>query len=161
MAVSKAPRAVVPPGCPLLPRQFQCVALLAVGLTQQQVAGRLGVSYSTVRSHLNGAYRRLGCANGNQAVSIMFAAGWLDPVETEWGDERSAPAQSIYLGAFDRLLALRHTDAAALYLAISREMTHHLRGMYYELERLPPWEVLGAPRPPGPVRQVAWPIGPE
>jgi DNA-binding CsgD family transcriptional regulator len=138
-----------PAGCPLTAHQFECVALLATGLTSKQIAAQTGRTPSAIRSHLHSAYVKLDCSGGAQAVATMFGAGWLDPVSTRFGDERSTPAQSLYLGAFDRLLALRHTDAAALYIAASREMTHQLRAMYYEVHKLPPWEVLGAPRPPG------------
>lgn len=86
-----------------------------------------------------------------RARALMPAA--TAPKAQDRAEKKVSPAQRLYLRSFDRLLALRHTDSAVLYFAVLKEMTHHLRGIYYELERLPPWEVMGAPRPPGPVRQ--------
>jgi DNA-binding CsgD family transcriptional regulator len=141
-----AARTKVPAGCPLTRRQFEVLSLLAAGQADAQIAASLHIS--GIGTHLYNAARKLGVVGRTQALGVMYAAGWLDPVATEFGDERSSPAQSLYLRSFEKLLALRHTDSAALYFAATREMTHHLRGMYYEVEKLPPWEVLGAPRPP-------------
>jgi DNA-binding NarL/FixJ family response regulator len=41
----------------LTPRQAQIVALLAEGLTQQQIGDRLGISRNTVKNHLYGVTR--------------------------------------------------------------------------------------------------------
>jgi hypothetical protein len=124
------------------------MSLIATGVTREEIAQRRGTTIGTVRSLLHTAYRRLGARDSAEAIGALYSAGWLDPVETEWGDDRATPAQGLYLRSFDRLLTLRHTDTAALYIAGTKEMTHHLRGIYYEIERLPPWEVLGAPRTP-------------
>ncbi len=52
----------------LTPRQEQILDLVRVGLTDKEVAGRLGLSHRTVQKHLELAYRRLGVRNRTEAA---------------------------------------------------------------------------------------------
>ena len=51
--------------------------LLSEGLTYKQIAARLGNSPSTVRTHLNNVYQKLGVVDRAQAVLLAKQRGWL------------------------------------------------------------------------------------
>lgn len=57
---------------PLSARQRQVLELVAAGLTNTQVAARLGLSGRTVDKHLENAYARLGVDNRVSAVRATF-----------------------------------------------------------------------------------------
>lgn len=63
--------------CPLTPRQLEMVRALAAGKHYKEIAGELGLSASTIRSHLHEAYRRLGVADRAQAVLVSAERGWI------------------------------------------------------------------------------------
>ncbi|HEV7885479.1 MAG TPA: helix-turn-helix transcriptional regulator [Solirubrobacteraceae bacterium] len=115
--------------CPLSPRQHEVVTTLMCGLTYKQAASKLGISPSTVRTHVHAAYERLAVTNLSQACVLMIRQGWTDPSEllpdyrgapyttrTKRGqkDWLPSPAQRLYLDAFDRLLRDRDDVAVAL-----------------------------------------------
>lgn len=54
-------------------RQLQCVRLAAEGLSNKEIARRLGVTISpnTVNNHLSNAYKRLGTSDRYEAVRIV------------------------------------------------------------------------------------------
>ncbi|KAK1184372.1 LuxR C-terminal-related transcriptional regulator [Streptomyces sp. NBS 14/10] len=52
----------------LTPRQTQVIMLVALGLTNEQIAARLGLSILTVKSYLRAAMARLGAHTRYQAV---------------------------------------------------------------------------------------------
>jgi DNA-binding CsgD family transcriptional regulator len=58
----------VPPGCPLTPRQLEIARLLHQGAGPRQLADHLGVGYSTIRTHIADATRRLGVDSGPDAL---------------------------------------------------------------------------------------------
>lgn len=53
----------------LTPRQKECLTWLAAGLTPQEIADKIGISYHTVKMHLDTATKRLGATNKIQAVA--------------------------------------------------------------------------------------------
>lgn len=63
---------------PLSPRELEVVALLAEGLADKQIAAQLGVSETTVKSHLRQAYEKLGAADRAQAVAIALRSRLID-----------------------------------------------------------------------------------
>jgi DNA-binding CsgD family transcriptional regulator len=63
---------------PLTPRQQALLRLVAEGMTNRQVARRLGVSEGTVRKHLENIYARLGVQNRAGAVAMGQAAAPVD-----------------------------------------------------------------------------------
>jgi DNA-binding CsgD family transcriptional regulator len=73
--VSQRPRSVDP--CPLSRRELATLRGLARGLVYKQISQELGVSASTVRSHLHTVYQKLGAVDRAQAVLIATRAGWL------------------------------------------------------------------------------------
>jgi DNA-binding NarL/FixJ family response regulator len=56
----------------LTPREREVLALLADGLSNRAIAGRLGISEHTVKFHVSTIYGKLGAANRAEAV----ARGW-------------------------------------------------------------------------------------
>lgn len=63
---------------PLSPRELEIVALLAEGLADKQIAAQLGLSETTVKSHLRQAYEKLGAADRAQAVAIALRSRLID-----------------------------------------------------------------------------------
>ena len=57
---------------PFSPRQAQIVSLVAGGLGDKEIAQRLGVSVSTVRTHLQRLYRDMGVHSRSRAVATWF-----------------------------------------------------------------------------------------
>jgi putative nucleotidyltransferase with HDIG domain len=62
---------------PLTTRQTAVLRLLAHGKRYKQIAAELGLSPSTIRSHLHSAYRRLGVSDRAQAVLLATERGWI------------------------------------------------------------------------------------
>ncbi len=56
----------------LTPRQKELLRLLAAGHTNAQIAGQLGISEGTVRTHLENIYTRLNVSNRTAAVTRAF-----------------------------------------------------------------------------------------
>jgi DNA-binding CsgD family transcriptional regulator len=56
----------------LTPRQWELMRLLAAGHTNIQIARRLGISESTVRTHLEHIYDKLGVSSRTAAVTRAF-----------------------------------------------------------------------------------------
>ena len=54
---------------PLTDRELEVLALIASGASNQQIAEHLVVSMSTVKSHINRTYRKLGVHSRTQAVA--------------------------------------------------------------------------------------------
>jgi LuxR family maltose regulon positive regulatory protein len=62
---------------PLTDRELQVLALLAAGISNQQIAGELVVALETVKKHVSHILGKLGAANRTQAVARARALGLL------------------------------------------------------------------------------------
>jgi DNA-binding CsgD family transcriptional regulator len=62
----------------LTERESQVIVLCAEGLTNKEIADRLYLNVETVKSHLKGAYSRLGLHNRAQAAAFAHRTGMLD-----------------------------------------------------------------------------------
>jgi LuxR family maltose regulon positive regulatory protein len=62
---------------PLSERELEVLRLVAAGLTNQAIADRLFIAVSTVKSHTNSIYGKLGVRNRTQAVAQARALGLL------------------------------------------------------------------------------------
>jgi PAS domain S-box-containing protein len=62
----------------LTPRERSVLALVAEGLSAQEIAERLFVSAGTVRTHLKNAYSKLGAHDRGSAVAGALRRGLLD-----------------------------------------------------------------------------------
>jgi putative nucleotidyltransferase with HDIG domain len=69
------PRHVDP--CPMSSREVEVLRRLARGMVYKQIAGELGLSTSTVRTHLHNVYAKLGAMDRAQAVLIATQRGWI------------------------------------------------------------------------------------
>ncbi len=63
-------------------RETEVLELAALGLTNPQVAARLGVSVHAVKFHLASVYRKLRVTNRTEAA-VAFVRGERRPVPTE------------------------------------------------------------------------------
>ena len=70
-----AKRSVEP--CPLSAREVEVLKRLAEGKVYKQIAHELGLSTSTVRTHLHNTYAKLGAVDRAQAVLMATERGWL------------------------------------------------------------------------------------
>jgi putative nucleotidyltransferase with HDIG domain len=64
-------------GCPLSSREVQILQGLAHGRVYKQIASDLGLSTSTVRSHLHNIYGKLRAGDRAQAVLMATERGWI------------------------------------------------------------------------------------
>jgi putative nucleotidyltransferase with HDIG domain len=69
------PRQVDP--CPMSSREVDVLRRLAKGMVYKQIASELGLSTSTVRTHLHNVYGKLGAMDRAQAVLIATERGWI------------------------------------------------------------------------------------
>jgi len=60
---------------PLTDRQLEILTLLALGLSEKEVALRLGISFRTARNHVANVYERLGLHHRSEAVLIAVRYG--------------------------------------------------------------------------------------
>ena len=58
--------------CPLTWRELQLLMLMTEGLKNREIAGRIGISSHTVRTHLHNSFGKLGVRNR------LEASGWMD-----------------------------------------------------------------------------------
>lgn len=63
---------------PLSPRERQVVVGVADGLTNGEIADRLGVGAATVKAHLDQAFVKLGVTTRAAAVATAMRRGWLE-----------------------------------------------------------------------------------
>jgi DNA-binding NarL/FixJ family response regulator len=55
-------------------REREILGLAVAGLTNAQIASRLFIAESTVKTHLSSAFRRLGVGSRREAAALMFAS---------------------------------------------------------------------------------------
>lgn len=66
---------------PVTQRQREVLRYVSQGQEREQIAELLGIKPSTVRCHLNAAFRRLGVHNAPHAVAACFQRGIFTPGE--------------------------------------------------------------------------------
>jgi LuxR family maltose regulon positive regulatory protein len=62
---------------PLSDRELEILRLISMGLTNQEIAHRLVIAVSTVKSHINNLYSKLGTQRRTQAIAIARDLGLL------------------------------------------------------------------------------------
>lgn len=68
-------------GQQLTAREAEVLLLLAAGLSNKEIATRLGLGESTVKTHLAHVFRKLGASDRVQAVTEGMRRGYLRPPE--------------------------------------------------------------------------------
>ncbi len=66
-----------PEPCPMSARQLEILRLLRAGMVYKQIAGELGLSVSTVRSHAHAIFVKLSVVDRTQAVLAAADRGWI------------------------------------------------------------------------------------
>ena len=64
---------------PFSPRELQVLSLAAEGLTNKEIAYRLGVSERTVQFHMNSVFNKTGTGSRTEAVALALRSGWIAP----------------------------------------------------------------------------------
>jgi len=76
-ALHRAARGRALPAGALTDRELAVLRLLPTRLTQQEIAQELYVSVNTVRTHIQGIYRKLGVASRQEAITHARELGLL------------------------------------------------------------------------------------
>ena len=68
-------RARAPDAAGLTPREVQVLRHVAVGVTNNEIASRLGLAVSTVERHLVNLYAKIGARKRANAIAYAFRHG--------------------------------------------------------------------------------------
>jgi len=118
----------VPDGCPLTSQQLRAIKGLADGKVYKQIALDLGISPSTVRTHLHWAYDLLGVRDRANAVIMCYEKGWLGPTAKLGDSPLPEVTVHTYITAFDH--AARHFQRSAETDADEDDALTPLQRMY-------------------------------
>jgi DNA-binding NarL/FixJ family response regulator len=66
---------------PLTPRELEVLGLLALGLTNREIAGRLFITERTVKFHVSSLMHKLGAENRTETVTIAAQRGLIQLTE--------------------------------------------------------------------------------
>jgi DNA-binding NarL/FixJ family response regulator len=64
---------------PFSPREREVLSLAALGLTNKEIAYRLGISERTVQFHINSVFNKTGSSSRTEAVALALQRGWIKP----------------------------------------------------------------------------------
>jgi DNA-binding NarL/FixJ family response regulator len=64
---------------PLSPREVEVLGLASLGLTNKEIAYRLGISDRTVQFHMNSIFNKTGTNSRTEVVALAVRSGWLPP----------------------------------------------------------------------------------
>ncbi len=62
---------------PFSPREFEVLTLAAEGLTNREIAYRLGLSERTIQFHMNGVFNKTGASSRTEAATLALQRGWI------------------------------------------------------------------------------------
>ncbi|MEW5869170.1 MAG: helix-turn-helix transcriptional regulator [Chloroflexota bacterium] len=62
---------------PFSPREHQVLGLAAQGLTNKEIAYRLGLSERTIQFHMNSIFNKSGTQSRTEAVAQALRQGWI------------------------------------------------------------------------------------
>ena len=65
-------------GHPFSPREHEVLTLAADGLTNNEIAYRLGISERTVQFHVNSIFNKTATNSRTEAVALALRNGWID-----------------------------------------------------------------------------------
>ncbi len=61
---------------PLTPQEHKVIALVSLGLKNQDIGRRLFISERTVRHHLSSVFEKLGVSDRLELIILAFSQGW-------------------------------------------------------------------------------------
>ena len=64
-------------GHPFTPRELQVLALVPHGLTNKEIAYRLGISERTIQYHLNAIFNKTATGSRAEAAALAISRGWI------------------------------------------------------------------------------------
>lgn len=70
-----------PAAHPFSPREYEVLTLAAQGLTNREIAYRLGISDRTVQFHMNAIFNKTGAQSRTEAVALALSRGWVQMSE--------------------------------------------------------------------------------
>jgi serine/threonine protein kinase/DNA-binding CsgD family transcriptional regulator len=70
------------PDHPFSPREMEVLGLVARGLTNKEIAYRLGISDRTIQFHLNSVFNKTGTSSRTEAATQALQRGWISLDET-------------------------------------------------------------------------------
>jgi DNA-binding NarL/FixJ family response regulator len=73
----QAPPEQAQPVHPFSPREHQVLSLAAQGLTNKEIAFRLGISERTVQFHINSIFNKTATNTRTEAVALALRKAWL------------------------------------------------------------------------------------
>jgi DNA-binding CsgD family transcriptional regulator len=82
----------------LSPRELTVLEMVSTGLTNAEIAERLGVSVHAIKFHLAAVYRKLGVANRTEAA-IRFVRSTVATTPPEIGNAQAEPESTTPEGA--------------------------------------------------------------
>jgi DNA-binding NarL/FixJ family response regulator len=62
---------------PFSPREHQVLKLAAQGMTNKEIAYRLGISERTIQFHMNSIFNKSGTDSRTEAVALAIQNGWI------------------------------------------------------------------------------------
>ena len=62
---------------PFSPREHEVLTLVADGLTNKEIAYRLGISERTVQFHMNSIFKKTTTNSRTEAVTLALKNGWI------------------------------------------------------------------------------------
>lgn len=62
---------------PFSPREHEVLTLAADGLTNKEIAYRLGISERTVQFHINSIFNKTATNSRTEAVALALRSGWI------------------------------------------------------------------------------------
>ncbi|MEP7133822.1 MAG: response regulator transcription factor [Chloroflexota bacterium] len=65
-------------GHPFSPREHEVLTLAADGLTNKEIAYRLGISERTVQFHINSVFNKTTTNSRTEAVALALRNGWIN-----------------------------------------------------------------------------------
>lgn len=65
---------------PFSPREHQVLSLAAQGMTNKEIAYRLGISERTIQFHMNSIFNKSGTESRTEAVALALRYGWIEPI---------------------------------------------------------------------------------
>ena len=65
------------PPHPFSPRELEVLTLAANGLTNKEIAYRLGLSERTIQFHMNSVFNKSATNSRTEAVALAIRSGWL------------------------------------------------------------------------------------